>query len=184
DAMFTLLGYQPQPWSPIDSLLVKGDMTQTLNFTDTPLVMALLKKSLGADLSSEWFPILPPNQQSPYDIGPYAKPTIGPIETMSEVTDAEAQSAAALYQRLAANPADRPRPRARGRGPSRPVLVERQLAKLQDSQLRDSGPEREDTAPRREAERARPGDQRARADDVGVVDGQPAVSGSRRAFAD
>src|SRR5439155_556402 len=74
DAMFTLLGYQPQPWSPIDSLLVKGDMTQTLNFTDTPLVMALLKKSLGADLSSEWFPILPPNQQSPYDIGPYAKP--------------------------------------------------------------------------------------------------------------
>ncbi|TMF71479.1 MAG: penicillin acylase family protein, partial [Chloroflexi bacterium] len=30
DAMFTLLGYQPQPWSPIDSLLVKGDMTQTL----------------------------------------------------------------------------------------------------------------------------------------------------------
>ena len=105
DAMFTLLGYQPQPWSPIDSLLVKGDMTQTLNFTDTPLVMALLKKSLGADLSSEWFPILPPNQQSPYDIGPYAKPTIGPIETMSEVTDAEAQSAAALYQRLAALPA-------------------------------------------------------------------------------
>ena len=104
DAMFTLLGYQPQPWSPIDSLLVKGDMTQTLNFTDTPLVMALLKKSLGADLSSEWFPILPPNQQSPYDIGPYAKPTIGPIETMSEVTDAEAKSAAALYQRLAALP--------------------------------------------------------------------------------
>ena len=104
DAMFTLLGYQPQPWSPIDSLLVKGDMTQTLNFTDTPLVMALLKKSLGADLSSEWFPILPPNQQSPYDIGPYAKPTIAPIETMSEVTDAKAQSAAALYQRLAALP--------------------------------------------------------------------------------
>ncbi len=41
-AMFTLLGYQPAHWTPIDSLIVKGDMTQTLNFTDTPLVMGLL----------------------------------------------------------------------------------------------------------------------------------------------
>ena len=93
DAMFTLLGYRPQPWSPIDSLLVKGDMTQTLNFNDTPLVMALLNKSLGADLASEWFPIVPPNEQSPYDPGPYPKATIAPIETMRQVSDAEAQSA-------------------------------------------------------------------------------------------
>ncbi|HVS49422.1 MAG TPA: penicillin acylase family protein, partial [Candidatus Dormibacteraeota bacterium] len=41
-AMFTLVGYRPKPWTPIDTLIVKGDMTQTLNFTDTPLVMALL----------------------------------------------------------------------------------------------------------------------------------------------
>src|SRR5436309_13048849 len=81
DAMFTLLGYQPQPWTPVDSLLVKGDMTQTLNFTDTPLLMALLNKSLGADLTSEWFPVLPPNQQAPYDPGPYAKASVAPIET-------------------------------------------------------------------------------------------------------
>ena len=73
--MFTLLGYQPQPWTPIDSLIVKGDMTQTLNFTDTPLVMALLDKSLGPDLTSEWFPVLPPNVQSPYDPGPYPAPS-------------------------------------------------------------------------------------------------------------
>ena len=104
DAMFKLLGYEPQPWTPIDSLLVKGDMTQTLNFTDTPLVMSLLNKSLGADLASEWFPILPPNSQSPYDPGPYPKPTVAPIETMRQVTDAEAESAQALYQKLAALP--------------------------------------------------------------------------------
>src|SRR3989475_186675 len=104
DAMFTLPGYEPQPWTPIDSLLVKGDMTQTLNFTDTPLVMSLLSKSLGADLASEWFPILPPNAQSPYDPGPYPKPTVAPIETMRQVTDAEAESAKALYQKLAALP--------------------------------------------------------------------------------
>src|SRR5439155_973084 len=69
-----------------------------------PIRASARPASHGADLSSEWFPILPPKQQSPYDIGPYAKPTIAPIETMSEVTDAKAQSAAALYQRLAALP--------------------------------------------------------------------------------
>ena len=104
DAMFTLLGYQPKPWTPLDSLLIKGDMTQTLNFTDTPLVMALLDKSLGADLSSEWFPILPPNPQSPYDPGPYHKAAPAPIQTTSDVSAADAESAAALYQRLAALP--------------------------------------------------------------------------------
>ena len=107
DAMFTLLGYEPKPWTPLDSLLIKGDMTQTLNFTDTPLVMALLNKSLGADLTSEWFPVLPPNPQSPYDPGPYHKDAPAPIQTASDVsaTDPEsAESAAALYQRLAALP--------------------------------------------------------------------------------
>src|SRR4029079_17748884 len=69
--MFALLGYEPKPWTPIDSLVVKGDMTQTLNFTDTPLVLALLQKSLATDLTSRWFPALPPTAQSPYDPGPY-----------------------------------------------------------------------------------------------------------------
>lgn len=110
-AMFTLSNFKPAPWTPIDSLVVKGDMTQTLNFTDTPLVMAQLVKSLGPDLTSEWFPVLPPNQQSPYDPGPY--PAKAPVATIpplvgggtASVTTAEAESAAALYQRLAALPA-------------------------------------------------------------------------------
>ena len=101
DAMFTLLGYSPKPWTPIDSLLVKGDMTQTLNFTDTPLVMALLNKSLGADLTNEWFPILPPNQQSPYDPGPYPKAKQPqPVAGMT-VPDQVAASALAIHERLA-----------------------------------------------------------------------------------
>ena len=105
-AMFTLLGYEPKPWTPIDSLIVKGDMTQTLNFTDTPLVMRLLAKTLGPDLTSEWFPVLPPNQQSPYDGGPYP-PGAGPapIVPVVTVTDAQASSDAALYARLSALPA-------------------------------------------------------------------------------
>jgi penicillin amidase len=104
DAMFKLLGYEPQPWTPVDSLLVKGDMTQTLNFTDTPLVMALLNKSLGADLTSEWFPVLPPNQQAPYDLGPYPRPSapqqIAPMQVPPELLT----GALPLYERLAALP--------------------------------------------------------------------------------
>ena len=104
-AMFTLVGYQPAPWTPIDTVIVKGDLTQTLNFTDTPLVMELLDKTLGPDLTSKWFPVLPPNPQSPYDPGPYASPAAAPIETMRAVTDAEAATANALYERLLALPA-------------------------------------------------------------------------------
>jgi len=104
-AMFTLLGYEPKPWTPIDSLIVKGDMTQTLNFTDTPLVMALLDRSLGPDLTAEWFPVLPPNQQSPYDPGPYAPRTdVGKIAPMRTVSDGEASAAASLYDRLRSLP--------------------------------------------------------------------------------
>jgi penicillin amidase len=104
-AMFTLLGYQPKPWTPIDSLIVKGDMTYTLDFKDTPLVMALLDKSLGPELTAQWFPILPPNPQSPYDPGPYpGQPTVAPIAAMAQVTDAEATAAADVYKRLAALP--------------------------------------------------------------------------------
>ncbi len=106
DPMFTLLGYQPKQWSPIDTLLIKGDMTQTLNFTDTPLVMALLQKSLGADLTSQWFPLLPPNPQSPYEPGPYppaAAPS--PIAPVSGMSDAALTAVADAYQRLSSLPA-------------------------------------------------------------------------------
>ena len=105
-AMFTLSNYKPQPWTPIDSLIVKGDMTQTLNFTDTPLVMALLVKTLGPDLTSEWFPVLPPNQQSPYDPGPYPqKPATEPIAPVVPLSIAAADAAAYLYARLSSLPA-------------------------------------------------------------------------------
>ncbi len=104
-AMFTLVGYRPKPWTPIDTLVIKGDMTQTLSFDDTPILVALINKSLGADLTSEWFPVLPPNRQSPYDPGPYPKAALAPIQTMRTITDAEAQSADAAYQAIASLPA-------------------------------------------------------------------------------
>lgn len=104
EAMFTFLGYQPKPWTPLDSLVVKGILTQTLNFTDTPLLVAQLNKTLGKDLTSEWLPLLPPNPQSPYYPGPYGAASIAPIQTMRAVSDDEANAATALYQRIAALP--------------------------------------------------------------------------------
>src|ERR1700682_2501411 len=106
--MFTLLGYHPKPWTPIDTLVVKGDMTQTLNFTDTPLVMALLQKSLGSDLTAQWFPVLPPNPQSPYDTGPHAlQPSVVPIVATAAQPGSEqaARAAADVHQRLGTLPA-------------------------------------------------------------------------------
>ncbi len=105
DAMFTLLGYRPQRWTPVDTLVIKGDMTQTLNFTDTPLAMALLERSLGPDLTAKWFPILPPNAQSPYDPGPYAA-AAPPQQIVPVCCTTEAATAAITdaYQRLAALP--------------------------------------------------------------------------------
>ena len=107
DAMFTLVGYHPRPWTPIDTLIVKGDMTQTLNFTDTPLVMALLQKSLGPDLTAKWFPVLPPNPQSPYDLGPYpTTSTVAPLGPPEGLPSAAASTAVAdIYQRLQSLPA-------------------------------------------------------------------------------
>jgi penicillin amidase len=104
-AMFELLNYRPQPWTPVDSLIVKGDMTQTLDFNDTPLVMALLDETLGSALTAKWFPVLPPNAQSPYEPGPYPmKAAPAPLPQMSPMSVAEASSVAALYERLAALP--------------------------------------------------------------------------------
>jgi penicillin amidase len=104
EAMFTFLGYEPKPWTPIDTLSIKGVMTQTLSFSDNPLVTALLNKSLGKDLTSEWLPLLPPNPQTPYYPGPYGPASVAPIQAMRAVSDAEADSATALYERLAALP--------------------------------------------------------------------------------
>ncbi|QQE77502.1 penicillin acylase family protein [Alicyclobacillus sp. SO9] len=69
--MFKMLGYQPKLWKPVDSLVIQGDMTQTLDFTTGPLEYALLEESLGAKKTMNWFPVLPKDVQHPYDVGPY-----------------------------------------------------------------------------------------------------------------
>ena len=72
-AMFKLLNYRPAPWTPIDSLIVQGDMTQSLDYTTAPVEYELLTHALGYHRTMAWFPLKALNVQHPYDLGPYRK---------------------------------------------------------------------------------------------------------------
>ena len=78
-AAFSLAGVYPGPWTPVDSLVIQGELTQELDFTSTPLDYALLERSLGAARTMDWFPVIAKNAQTPYDPGPYAKLPLTPL---------------------------------------------------------------------------------------------------------
>lgn len=83
--MFKLLGYKPAAWTPVDSLVVQGDMTQDLDYTTAPVEYRLLTRSLGKSKTMSWFPIDEPNPQHPYDLGPYTKLPLTPIPSQAAV---------------------------------------------------------------------------------------------------
>ncbi|HTX27020.1 MAG TPA: penicillin acylase family protein [Streptosporangiaceae bacterium] len=109
-AAFSLAGVYPGPWTPVDSLVIQGELTQELDFTTTPLDYALLERSLGAKRTMAWFPVIAPDAQEPYDPGPYARLALTPLGTQAagggpktgttarsaEITAGEARAAAAL----------------------------------------------------------------------------------------
>ncbi len=78
-ALFSLTGQYPAPWTPVDSLVVQGVLTQELDYTTGPLDYALLDKSLGTANTADWFPVLAKNAQTPYDPGPYLKAPLTPV---------------------------------------------------------------------------------------------------------
>ncbi|HEX4399215.1 MAG TPA: penicillin acylase family protein [Trebonia sp.] len=78
-AVFTLTGTYPGPWTPVDSLVVQGVLTQELDYTTGPLDEAVLARTLGAASTADWFPVLAKNAQTPYDPGPYVKAPLTPL---------------------------------------------------------------------------------------------------------
>jgi penicillin G amidase len=78
-ALFTLAGQYPRAWTPVDSLVIQGVLTQELDYTTGPLDYALLARSLGAARAADWFPVLAKNAQTPYDPGPYVKAPLTPV---------------------------------------------------------------------------------------------------------
>ena len=78
-SLFGLTGVYRGSWTPIDSLVVQGELTQELDYTTTPLDYAMLSAALGLAHTMAWFPILPPGRQTPYDPGPYHYRGVAPL---------------------------------------------------------------------------------------------------------
>jgi penicillin G amidase len=85
-AVFTLAGVYPATWTPVDSLVVQGLLSQRLDLVAAPLDYALLERSLGSARTAAWFPVEPPNSQRPYDPGPYPYAGITPIAVTAAST--------------------------------------------------------------------------------------------------
>jgi penicillin amidase len=83
--MFKLLNYKPQPWTPIDSLVIQGEMTQDLDFSTTPLAYALMAKTLGYNHTMQWFSLLPPDLQHPYYTDPHPQ-SASPVPLPSQLS--------------------------------------------------------------------------------------------------
>jgi penicillin G amidase len=83
-SVFGLTGVYPRDWTPVDSLVVQGVLTQELDFTTTPLDYAVLARTLGTAHTMAWFPVRPPNDQPPYDPGPYHYQGIAPIAPQAD----------------------------------------------------------------------------------------------------
>src|SRR5215475_3096432 len=77
-SLFGLTGAYPPPWTPTDSLVLQGVLTQEPDST-TPLDYAILARTLGPHHTMAWFPVLAPGQHSPYDPGPYKYRGLAPI---------------------------------------------------------------------------------------------------------
>lgn len=78
-ALYTLAGVFPAQWTPVDSLAVQEVLTQDLDFTTTPLDYAVLERTLGPRRTASWFPEMPPDQQEPFDTGPYRDLGLAPL---------------------------------------------------------------------------------------------------------
>src|SRR5215469_10030195 len=78
-AVFTLTGTYPAPWTPVDSLVIQGVLTQELDYTTGPLDQAVLARTLGPARTADWLPVLAKNAQTPYDPGPYVKAPLTPV---------------------------------------------------------------------------------------------------------
>jgi penicillin G amidase len=104
--LFHLLGYEPAPWTPLDTFVIQGDVAQTLDFTKEPLDYAVLTHSLGYQRAMQWFGVLPPNAQHPYDSGPYGKRQhLSPLTSQLAPPKADQQVVSQLLNSLDSLPA-------------------------------------------------------------------------------
>jgi penicillin amidase len=94
-SLFGLTGVYPTPWTPTDSLVLQGVLTQELDYTTTPLDYAILARTLGPHHTMAWFPLLAPGRGTPYDPGPYKYRGLAPIAPQAGQTLTTATTTAA-----------------------------------------------------------------------------------------
>ncbi|HSS91658.1 MAG TPA: penicillin acylase family protein [Streptosporangiaceae bacterium] len=94
-SLFGLTGVYPTPWTPTDSLVLQGVLTQELDYTTTPLDYAILARTLGPHHTMAWFPLLAPGRGTPYDPGPYKYHGLAPIAPQSTTAFTRAAGRAA-----------------------------------------------------------------------------------------
>lgn len=71
--VYQLTGVRPQPWTPVDSLVVQLLLTEQLAFNGNPLDYTVLDQTLGPAMTASWFPAkaVSATADQPYDPGPY-----------------------------------------------------------------------------------------------------------------
>src|SRR5262249_53933835 len=96
-SLFGLTGVYPSPWTPTDSLVLQGVLTQELDYTTTPLDYAILARTLGLRHTMAWFPIVAPGQHTPCAPRPSKYRGLSPIAPQAgqALTTATATTAAA-----------------------------------------------------------------------------------------
>jgi penicillin G amidase len=104
-SLFGLTGVYPTPWTPTDSLVLQGVLTQELDYTTTPLDYAILQRTLGPHHTMTWFPILAPGRGTPYDPGPYKYRGLAPIAPQTGQALTTATTTAATRGPAAVRPA-------------------------------------------------------------------------------
>jgi penicillin G amidase len=104
-SLFGLTGVYPTPWTPTDSLVLQGILTQQLDYTTTPLDYAILARTLGPHHTMAWFPLLAPGRGTPYDPGPYKYHGLAPIAPQSGQALTVATTAAAKRSAAGGAPA-------------------------------------------------------------------------------
>ncbi|RSN11511.1 hypothetical protein DMB42_13050 [Nonomuraea sp. WAC 01424] len=85
--LFTVLGYEPREWTPVDSLAVQRLVGQKISFDEQAVRFSFAQKALGQKVFDQWFPVVPGNRQQPYDKGPFKKLPLEPLPVRAYPAD-------------------------------------------------------------------------------------------------
>ena len=81
-AFFKMMGYEPEPWAVLDSLVMQGMVTENLAFQTGQLERAAIAERLGEEKANQLMPEMHVNPQTPWAPGPYGEDAPVDVETL------------------------------------------------------------------------------------------------------